>query len=264
VTIVTCVKVRDGLVLGTDSMAHIEQGGQFIRSFEHAKKLFRVGENLPMGVMSYGLGNIGHRSIESLMGEFSNDVVIELEDQSISGVGQALFAFMKEVYDPHRDALPEDEEVPALGFVLAGYSEGEVFAEQVQFEFPGDGSPVSTLGKEEFGAAWWGVAAPFIRLSRGYGPLVRMRLSEAGLPEEAISALLDDLQIDVIFDAMPVQDAVDYATFILNTTIDYTTFSMTLSPCGGPLQVATILPDRSFNWLAKPEVSIKGARHAHD
>jgi hypothetical protein len=260
-TIVTCVKVRDGLVLGTDSMAHIEQGGQFVRSFEHATKLFQV-QDLPMGVMSYGLGNVGQRSIESLMREFSETTVVDLEDHSVGAVGKALFNFMKAQYYGHREQLPEDEEVPALGFALAGYSDGEVFPEQVQFEFPADDAPIETLPKEEFGAAWWGVAGPFLRLSKGYGPLVRFRLEEAGLAQEAIGALLDDLQIDVIFDAMPVQDAVDYAIFILNTTIDYATFSMTLSPCGGPLQVATILPDRSFNWLAKPEVSMKGARSA--
>jgi hypothetical protein len=254
-TIVTCVKVRDGLVLGTDSMAHIQRGGEFLRSFEHATKLFQVGD-LPIGVMSYGLGNVGHRSIESLMREFEK--TLKPSQKSVNVVGKALFAFMNKEYKAHAEALPEGEELPALGFYLAGYSPGQVFAEEREFTLPESDKPTTPIEKEEFGATWRGVHAPFWRLSMGYGLLVRARLEEAGLEEEVASALLDDLKINVVFDGMPVQDAVDYATFILNTTIGYTTFSMQLSPCGGPLQVAVILPDSGFKWLAEPEVRIKG------
>ena len=255
-TIVTCVKVRDGLVLGTDSMAHIQRGGVFLRSFEHATKLFQV-RDLPMGVMSYGLGNVGNRSIESLMREFGK--TLKANQKSVNVVGKALFAFMKKQYDAHAEALPEGEELPGLGFYLAGYSPGQVFAEQREFRLPGDSKQSVPLEEEEFGAAWRGVDAPFFRLSMGYGFLVRARLEAAGLDEDVASTLLDDLEIDVVFDGMPVQDAVDYATFILNTTIGYTTFSMSLSPCGGPLQVATILPDNGYEWLAEPKVGLKGA-----
>jgi hypothetical protein len=254
-TIVTCVKVRDGLVLGTDSMAHIQRGGEFGRAFTHARKLFQL-KDLPIGVMSYGLGNVGHRSIESLIREFEQG--LRKDQKKVGTIANALFKFMKTQYDSHAEALPEGEELPGLGIALAGYSPGAVFAEERQFELPGDGKPNVPLVEEEFGATWWGVAAPFFRLSMGYGPLVRIRLEEAGLETEIASALLDDLAIDVFFDAMPVQDAVDYATFVLNTTVDYTRFAMQVAPCGGPLQVATILPDGSFKWLARPEVHMKG------
>jgi hypothetical protein len=253
-TIVTCVKVRDGLVLGTDSMAHIQRGGQFLRSYRHATKLFQVG-TLPVGAMSYGLGNIGHRSIESLMREFGDK--LKANQKSVAPVSVSLCKFMKGHYDSLSESLSDGEELPELGFLVAGYSPGQVFAEVREFRFPGDSKPRTTMAKEMLGACWRGVEAPFFRLAMGYGFLVRQRLEAAGLDEEVAGELLDDLGIDVVFDGMPVQDAVEYSTFILNTTIGYTTFSMELSPCGGPLQVATILPDRTFNWLAKPEVHMK-------
>lgn len=253
-TIVTCVKVRDGLVLGTDSMAHIQRGGLFVRSYRNATKLFQVGD-LPMGVTSYGLGNLGHRSIESLMREFGEK--LKPTQKSVDAVGKELFKFMKKHYVAQEKSLGEDEELPPLGFLLAGYSDGEVFAEVREFQLPGDSKPSTTMETEALGASWRGVDAPFFRLAMGYGFLVRQRLEAAGVEEKVAGELLDDLQIDVAFDGMPVQDAVDYATFILETTIGYTTFSMELSPCGGPLQVATILPDRTFNWLARPEVRMK-------
>jgi len=256
VTIVTCVKVRDGLVLGTDSMAHIQRGGMFVRSYRNARKLFQVGD-LPMGVISWGLGNLGHRSVESLMREFGER--LKPTQTSVDGVAKDLFKFMKKHYEKYAEEFEEEEdEMLSLGFLLAGYSEGQVFSEVREFQLPDDSKPSMPAPKELLGATWRGVEAPFWRLATGYGFLVRERLEAAGLKEEEAAALLDDLMIDVVFDGMPVQDAVEYATFILNTTIGYTTFSMELSPCGGPLQVATILPDRTFNWLAKPEVRIKG------
>jgi hypothetical protein len=38
----------------------------------------------------------------------------------------------------------------------------------------------------------------------------------------------------------------------MKTTIGYTTFATDVSPCGGPLQVATILPDNGYEWLSRP------------
>jgi hypothetical protein len=247
---VTCVKVRDGLVLGTDSMAHITRGQRFLRFYENARKLFQVG-SLPMGVMSYGLGNLGHRSIESLMREFGESLEGRV---SVNTVGQELFSFMKEKYDALAEGLPEDddEQLPALGFYLAGYSRGQVFAEEREFQFPRDSAPLVPRDKEEFGAHWRGVEPAFHRLNKGYGFLVRTRLEGAGMTEQQASELLDDLEMPVIFDGMPVQDAVDYATFILKTTIGYTRFASDVSPCGGPLQVATILPDNGYEWLEQP------------
>lgn len=254
-TIVTCVKVRDGLVLGTDSMTQIQRNGQILRAYQNARKLFQVGQ-LPMGVMTYGLGNIGPRSIESLMREFSSALTNQV---AVNTVGKALFLFMREHYDSHRATLPEDAKLPALGFYLAGYSRGQPFAEEREFLLPRDTAPIEPRPKEAFGASWRGVEGPFLRLSKGYGPVVRWRLQQRGMAEEDISTLLDDLEIDALADAMPVQDAIDYATFVLRTTIGYTTFSSVVPPCGGPLQVVTILPDEGLKWLSKPALRVNSA-----
>lgn len=251
-TIVACVKVRDGLVLGTDSMSHISSQGRFLRSYQNARKLFQVGR-LPMGVMTYGLGNVGPRSIESLMREFGDTLKAQ---RAVSTVAQALFAFMQNQYDTWASSLPTGAQGPALGFYLAGYSHGAVFAEEREFVLPRDSEPLEVRRRDEVGATWRGVEYPFIRLGNGYALRVRERLEERNLSQAEISELLDDLAIDVQFDGMPVQDAVDYATFILKTTIGYSTFSTAVSPCGGPLQVATILPDNGFEWLAKPALRV--------
>jgi hypothetical protein len=96
-TIIASVKVRDGLILATDSMTQISRSlpGQTptaFKSYENARKLFQVGQ-LPIGVMTYGLGNIGERSIEGLMLEFSTKVVGQRT--KVESVAKALFDFVK-------------------------------------------------------------------------------------------------------------------------------------------------------------------------
>ncbi len=74
-TICASVKVRDGLVLATDSMSTIQgqvDGGQVavLKNYSNARKLFQIGD-MNIGAMSYGAGNIGNRSIQGLMTEFN-------------------------------------------------------------------------------------------------------------------------------------------------------------------------------------------------
>ena len=65
---------------------------------------------------------------------------------------------------------------------------------------------------------------------------------------------------------MPVQDAINFATYILDTTIGAVRFAPGVAPCGGPLQVAAVIPDEGFHWVAKPKLRWrrKGARVGDD
>lgn len=71
-TIVTSVKVQDGIMLATDSMTQIRNPeGECLKAYENAVKLFQVG-GCPIGAMTYGAGNIGDKMIENLMHEYGN------------------------------------------------------------------------------------------------------------------------------------------------------------------------------------------------
>jgi hypothetical protein len=252
-TIVASVKVRDGLTLATDSMSHItatspEGQPQFVTYYENARKLFQVAE-LPVGVMTYGLGNLGQRSIEGIMLDFNKTG----PGAEVSLVARQLFDFVKGRYDELFAEVPVDHQ-PALGFFVAGYSPGEAFPEEHEFLLPRDDEATPVRDQELFGAGWRGVDGPFVRLLKGADPLIGYRLAEKGANEDQLNELLGDLEMPVIFDGMPVQDAINFAVYILKTTIGYTEFSVGVPPCGGPLQIATILPDDGFRWIAKPEL----------
>jgi hypothetical protein len=93
---VASVKVRDGLVLGTDSMTHITQSlpdGTTVlaKAYAHARKLFELSP-ARAGAMTYGLGNIGEQSIEGLVREFRSEIAAT---STINEIAEALFGYIE-------------------------------------------------------------------------------------------------------------------------------------------------------------------------
>ena len=155
-TICVSVKVRDGIILGTDSMAQIsvrQADGQVnvVKSYANAHKLFQVSPT--MGVMSYGIGNFGPRSLENLIIEFRKSQ--DWAGKPTFDVAKALYGFLKERYD---NAYPPKEGVqrPQVGFFVAGYSDGSPFADEYEFVIPSGGEIKLTRPKEGFGTSWRG------------------------------------------------------------------------------------------------------------
>lgn len=258
-TIVAGVKVRDGLVLATDSMTTVTvgtpNGPEFVNAYEHGRKLFQI-PNLPIGAVTFGLGNIGERSMEGLVREACRQMPEEIN--GVEQVAEHLFEFIAAEYRGAFDGLAEEHK-PICGFMVAGYAPGDSFARIFGFEFPVS-MGVAEIGEpERFGAIWRGVSGPFVRLWRGFDPdLIAGFVGEAGISEERFKELISPFETQVAYDGMPVQDAVSFATYILDTTIGFSRFAHGMRACGGPLQVAAILPDDGFgfHWIAKPELHI--------
>ncbi len=97
-TIVASMKVKDGLVLATDSMSTIfTSDGKFLKSYSNTRKLFQF-KDCPIGIMSWGLGNIGNRSIEGLLLDFTRKHYPEHERVDVKQVAEKFFVFIGEKY----------------------------------------------------------------------------------------------------------------------------------------------------------------------
>ena len=251
-TIVASVKVRDGLILGTDSKTTIFGPQGVLKTFSNARKLFRI-TGRPVGVMTFGLGNIGPRSIEGLVLDFCRG--LHEGHGTVEELAQDLYGFIKEAYEQefHEVAITER---PELGFLVAGYSNGQPLPEEFEFLLPGDPGPTAVRPADVFGASWRGQHTPFVRLYKGFDPRITEALRGQGLSDDQIDSVTGGLEASVLYDGMPVQDAINFATFILTTTIAYTAFEVGPASCGRPLQVATILADEGFKWIAKPELRV--------
>lgn len=260
-TILASVKVRDGLVLATDSMTQISTrlpNGQFavIKAYSNARKLFQI-RGLSIGVMSWGAGNIGPRSVEGLILDFARHMEDYVKGEgAVQAVAEGLLLFVKEIYDEaHKDSQVEQR--PVLGFLVGGYSPNGKFAEEFEFLLPTKSTVKPVRPPEGFGASWRGIVIPFRRLYLGFDPRIPQELKSLGVNDDILRKVFDSgkWNLPFVYDGMPLRDALNHAIFILKTTIDTATFEVGPAPtCGGPLQVAVILPDGTWEWVSKPEL----------
>ncbi len=252
-TIVASVKVRDGLVLATDSMTQVHQGQQYITSYPNARKLFQARE-LPVGVMTYGLGNIGDISAEGLVRDFCASLSPSVK--SVATIAKRLHAYIKTAYDTTFASTPTAEQ-PTMGFYIAGY-DSQPFAEQQEFQLPADANgPRQVAPNNRFGSSWRGIDIPFTRLYKGLDPRLAPQLKAKGFTDAEISSLFSNFEAAVHYDGMPVQDAINFAAYIVKTTIGMSTYEAGVPTCGGPLQIALILPVGEFHWVEKPDFNVQ-------
>src|SRR5207245_3444678 len=90
-------------------------GPGLVKAYDHAQKLFQIG-NLPVGVMVYGSGNIGPRSVASYITEFSRSQAAIVQVQ-VQGLSEALFQVLRQAHAAAYGALPVDQQ-PALGVFI--------------------------------------------------------------------------------------------------------------------------------------------------
>jgi len=249
--------------MGAESMtqlfAEIPPGqAKMVKAFSNARKLFQISK-LPIGVLTYGGGNIGTRSVESFLSEFSESLSDEKEAElTVDSVTTKLLRFIRDPYDRHYTEVPVEKR-PPVGFYVAGYSPRQHLGSEWEFVLPNDPAPRKPRPDDKFGASWRGVSVPFTRLHFGVDPRLPEFLHQEGLSTEDIEKVqraAAKLAAPVVFDGMPVQDAIGYCRFILETTIGQATYEIGAASCGGPLQLAVITRAEGFRWISKPEYTI--------
>jgi hypothetical protein len=262
-SVVATVKVYDGIVLGAESMTQLianvpGKPPQLVKAYENAQKLFHIGEDLPIGLLTYGIGNIGRRSVESFAHEFSRQEVARKDPRvNVEDTARRFYTFIQGNYVQAFGALPPEQQ-PAMGFIVAGYSYGEHFATVQEFVLPKSTEPVSVGPQESVGASWRGVSVPFTRLMFGLDPTVEKTLREKGCKEAELQQLKATLSTLVAFDGMPLSDAVGYCKFIIQTTIGWCKYALGQAACGGPIRLATITPGAGFEWITPPKTYLGG------
>ena len=263
-SIVASVKVYDGIVLGADSktqLVNIDKDGNrnFIQNFDHATKLFQV-EKHHIGILTYGSGNIGRRSVESFVIEGTRDLT-DGDKQSVFETTKKLLRHFSQGFEEQYQGVAEDKK-PGLGVFVAGYSgEKNSLAEEWEFNIPKDKKPKKVRPSEDFGASWRGISIPFTRMYAGLDPRIIPKLRNDGVPEEVISLVskaAQEFKSPFVFDGMPIIDAITFCRFILETTVNMARFEPGVSSCGGPLDIAIITRSKGFEWVERKTSTIAG------
>lgn len=270
-TIAVLVKVNDGFVLASDSATTLgtaAPGGalQVENIYNNANKIFNLRKGLPIGAMTWGLGAIGPASIATVtkdlrrrfMGEDANhpDWYVDPKSYQMSEVAARFKEFF---YDERYQAAasaalvaPDD-----LGLLVAGYGadddQPQVYS--VTIGPSGCSGPDLLMPPDVSGASWWGQPEALTRLLLGVSRSLPQALLNLGVPDTDVGSYVQAIQQEVreqlVSSAMPIQDAIDLAEFLVEVTIKFVRFSPGHPTVGGPIEIAAVTKHEGFKWVAR-------------
>ena len=237
------------------------QANAVVQQFNFANKVTRF-KDYPIGVMSWGSASISDRSFQSLIMEFEHSYPGVKEQKgpfTVRGVADDLLVFMKDRYDA---AYTDPKQQPALGMFVGGYSENEFFADSYSSEFPNNVTwtqvrPPKPDGRPSFGANWFGQIGPLLRLIKGFDPQALSELIKRGADKALVQQWVDDnvSELPLVFDGMPLQDAIDFANYVTQVVIGAFRFGLGPPLCGGDIDIAVITPT-TFRWAQRKQWAI--------
>lgn len=265
------MKINDGLVLAADSastvMTQSPQGEVFaVNIYNNANKIFNLRKGLPIGAITWGAGNIGNSSISTLVKDlrkrFSGhdpdhkDWNIVPENYTIEAIANKFKTF---VFDElYATAFAESQKKPSIGFIIGGYSSGAGMADDFQIDISNGNcnGPRKLRDTNESGITWAGEPEALNRLLLGFSPNIAAVLAESmGLQPAQVTQVMQALQLrltaPLIFPAMPLQDAIDLAEFLVDLTIKFSRFAPGAPSVGGPIEIAAVSKHEGFRWIKR-------------
>jgi hypothetical protein len=261
-TICVAVKVNDCVVFAADSATSItDDSGNILNVFDHGNKVFNLYKGLQIAAMTCGMGNIGSQSISTIAKDLrlrlkkgGPDWQIDVENYQISDIAEKARKFIfEDLFEqlPFKPASPHN-----LTFYIGGYSSKSEAHELWEVKIENGQSPAAfRVSHGECGLHWAGQPEPISRLVFGLSQEIQNMLVKEGLDEVKVTAAVDklrpSLQAQLVFDAMPVKDAIDLARFLVETTKSYYKFLPGADIVGGDTDIAVVTRHEGFKWISR-------------
>ncbi len=262
-SICVMVKVGEGLVLASDSASTIsgtkitndgkvtQQG--VVKIFYNATKIFQIND-FPLGILTWGAGSFVSRTIASLIEEFSNNIAErENEELNVENISKELWDFICTKSEKFFTDIPLEAR-PRTGFVVCGYTDGNFFPEEYQMIVPIK-EPTRIRkdidGEPDFGANWYGMTDAIVRFHYGrdekfYETIEKnLEISKEKM-QEFVNHSNKVFQYQLLFNAMPLNDAIEYAHFLVDLVINRFKFVIGPEMCGGDIDLAVITKAEGF------------------
>jgi hypothetical protein len=258
-TIVVNIVVPEGIVFTADSrQTYTNRRGDVRVGSDYGRKLFPLGPRA--AAVCWGWAFLHGRNIHSHV----NDYKVTLGDKSptVEEMAKGLGEYLNQQYKTHLEKgydKPVEAGNYAMALLIGGYDVGQKSGKVYEVYVPDGESYLRRTTDESPGAGWRGNNVVISRLIKGFDPRLR---ELPGISPELTKAL-DESKLDYNVDywSMPLQDAVDLATFLVHTTIQMLRFSdgISMQPgasanCGGPIDIAVVEPNQGFAWVQNKEL----------
>jgi hypothetical protein len=265
-TIAISMKVNDGIVLAADSAATIlgrtpSGATGVVNIYDKANKVFNLRKGFPIGAITWGSGSIGQSSISTLAKDFRELITkpgpeeINPDNYTIQEIANKFKQF---IFDQNYiEAFRDWTEKPILGFMIVGYSSRQPLAEEWKIDILNGqcSGPYIIRQQNEIGLTWNGEPEAITRLYLGFGSKLPEVLGEVGLEADQIQRIIDlcksRLMVPMVLPPMPIQDAIDLAAFLVETTVQFSRFAPGAPTVGGPIEIAAITKHEGFKWVQR-------------
>lgn len=259
-SLVVSLRVPDGIILAADRLMTFQTQAvpkeEFVRcpsceakiphslispppSFlapgsSNVQKLFCIKKR-NIGVAVFGMPFLTSRSIESHLRDVEKKI---FENETVERVATKVEEYFltelnKEV--GNLENIPE-RQFP-IGFQLAGYDEQEIKIGKTFSIEIGRTSRVEPLHAKGYGCS----------ISGDQRVILKLWKEDPNIPLPMPP-----------FPLLPLQDAIDYALFLIDTTIKFQKFAPMTPTCGGNIDVAVITHHSGFQWIKKKELILEG------
>jgi len=263
-TIAISLKVNDGVVLASDSAASIfaqSPDGKtlgVVNVYENADKVFNLCKGFPIGVITWGSGSIGNSSISTLVKDFRKELSKSLTPDCKYNITEISAEFAEFIYNGHYvPSFASWPRKPDIGFIIAGYGSGLDYAEEWIIEIINGqmNDPRKLRGEGESGIAWNGEPEAITRLYFGHGIKLPVVLKDSGLDDEKIGEIMSKIRgsllVPLVVPPLPIQDAIDLAEFLVETTMKFSKFKPGPQTVGGPIDIAAITKHEGYKWVKR-------------
>lgn len=248
------IKGPEGVVIGADSRVTLQaQAGNappIVITFDNATKLlsFSGEQHRFVGAVSYGAAVIGLRTAHSLIPEF--EIGLPSERLTVDVYAQRLSDFFMGQWG---QVMPTPYVGPDMTFIVSGYDEGAPYGRVFNFGIPSSPVPVERNPGDEFGMTWGGQLEIASRIIHGFDPklpgLVASTLNLNPAQQAALRQALQQLELQVPYQVLPLQDCVNLALYMIRATVAAQTLAITVRGVGGPVELAVITRTEGLRFI---------------
>ncbi len=258
------IKGPEGVVLACDSRvtlsAQKKDGTPPISvNFDNATKLLSYDKpHNYFGAVTYGTAVIGLRTAHSFIPELQN----ELGNKRKKKVLEYAEIISKFFTTQWEKVYPSGYDGPPMIFVVGGYDENSAYPKMYKIDIPFAQEPIEqNPGDTSFGISWGGQLEIASRLIHGFDPGIKNVLEsmdeiDKNLTERIIKKFRESFEISIPYQILPLQDCIDLAHFMIQTTIIGQSLSIGLRGVGGPIDVAVITKTGGVRYIQQKNLKL--------